>query len=87
MLMFRSHSKGVLARVSSKIDKRIGKTPIGKAIIDKLLIDKILYKEGVMYYVDNDMFAEIIGVKYNDLRSCNINAKTKEFLQGISVTK
>lgn len=87
MLMFRSHSKGVLARVSSKIDKRIGKTPMGKAIIDKLLIDKVLYKEGVMYYVDNDVFAEIIGVKYNDLRSCNINAKTKEFLQGISVTK
>lgn len=84
MLMFRSHSKGVLARFCSKIDKRIGKTPMGKAIIDKLLKDKVLYKEGVMYYVDNDVFAKIIGVKYNDIRSCNINAKTKEFLKGIN---
>lgn len=83
MLMFRSHSKGVLARVCSKIDKRIGKTEMGKAIIDKLLKEKVLYREGIMYFVDNDMFAKVIGVKYNDLRSCNINSKTKDFLTKI----
>lgn len=83
VLMFRSHSKGILARYCSKVDKRIGKTSVGKAIIDKLMATNVLWKDNSHYYINYEQFAEVIGVKYDDIRSCNINAKTKDFLSTV----
>lgn len=80
LLMFRSHSNGILARCCSKIDKRIGKTKIGKQLIKKMNDCRILSSDGVMYYINYDNFASIIGAKYNDIRSCNISDKTRKFL-------
>lgn len=83
ILMFRSHSKGVLARYCSKIDNRIRKTEIGHSIIAKLLKEKVLWSDNVCYYIDYERFASVIGVKYDDIRSCIINDKTRTFLQDV----
>lgn len=83
LLMFRSHSKGVLARYCSKIDNRIKKTEIGRSIIAKLLKEKILWTDNVYYYIDYERFASSIGVKYDDIRSCVINDKTRTFLEEV----
>lgn len=80
ILMFRSHSKGVLARYCSKIDNRIKKTEIGRSIITKLLKERVIWTDNVYYYIDYERFASIIGVKYDDIRSCIINEKTRAFL-------
>ena len=83
MLMFRTHSKGGLARCRSKIDNRIGKSPTGRAIIDRLLSEKVMYTEGAMYFINYEKFAKVIGAKYDDIRSCRINRKTQDFLNTI----
>lgn len=83
ILMFRSHSKGVLARYCSKIDNRIKKTEIGRSIISKLLNEKVLWTDNVYYYIDYERFASFIGVKYDDIRSCIINDKTRSFLEEV----
>ncbi len=83
ILMFRTHSKGGLARCCSKIDNRIGKSPMGKVIIDRLLSEKVMYMEGTMYFINYEKFAKVIGAKYDDIRSCKINRKTQDFLNTI----
>ena len=83
ILMFRSHSKGVLARYCSKIDNRIKKTEIGRSIITKLLKERVLWTDNVYYYIDYERFACIIGAKYDDIRSCIINEKTRAFLEDV----
>ena len=80
ILMFRSHSKGTLARICSKIDSRIKKNSLGRVIIESLLEDKVLYTDNLYYYINNERFASVIGVKYDDIRSCIINEKTRSFL-------
>lgn len=84
LLMFRSHKKGILARCCSKIDSRIGKTDSGKKIIDKLIEKKVLKKDNNFYIVDYDKFAEVLGSKYDDIRSSVVNDKIKEFLSSIN---
>ena len=81
--MFRSHSKGDLARYKEKIDNRIGKSKIGKMVLDSLLNKGILYPKDLMYFVDTDKLASELGVKYNDIRSSIINDKIKTFLLAI----
>lgn len=87
ILMFRSHSKGVLARYCSKIDNRIKKTEIGRCIIAKLLKERVIWSDNVYYYIDYERFASIIGVKYDDIRSCIINEKTRTFLVDVVKTQ
>lgn len=85
ILMFRSHSKGSLARCCSKIDNRIGKTDLGRAIIKGLEEKGVLESDGMFYYINSDKFAEVLGVKYDDIRSSTINEKTKSFIQSLIV--
>ena len=87
MLMFRSHSKGELARCCSKIDKRIGKSDMGRAIIAKLQDAGVMKMHDFMYFIDYNRFAEVIGAKYDDIRSGTINDNMRKFLAGISVGK
>lgn len=82
-LMFRSHSKGDLARYKEKIDNRIGNSDIGKRVINALLNKGIIYSKEIMYFVDTDKMALELGVKYNDIRSSIINDKIKRFLSNI----
>lgn len=81
--MFRSHSKGTLARICSKIDSRIKKNSLGRVIIESLLEDKVLYTDNLYYYINYERFASVIGVKYDDIRSCIINEKTRLFLKNV----
>lgn len=80
LLMFRSHSKGSLARFKEKIDNRIGKGDIGREVLDTLIKAGILYADEKMYFIDPEMMAQKLGVKYDDIRSSIINDKIKRFL-------
>lgn len=82
-LMFRSHSKGDLARYKEKIDNRVGNSEVGKKVIDALLNRGVIYSKEIMYFVDTDKLASELGVKYNDIRSSLINDKIKHFLSSI----
>lgn len=83
ILMFRSHSKGVLARYCEKIDNRIGKSPLGKALIEGLVKEGVLYSDNIMYYINSNKFAEVLGAKYDDIRSSEMNEKTVKFLESL----
>lgn len=80
ILMFRSHSKGDLARLKEKIDNRIGNSDIGKRVINALLNKGIIYSKEIMYFVNTDRMASELGIKYNDIRSSTINDKIRQFL-------
>lgn len=80
LLMFRSHSKGSLARYKEKIDNRIGKGDIGRNVLDALIQAGILYADEKMYFINPEKMAQELGVKYDDIRSSTINDKIKQFL-------
>lgn len=82
-LMFRSHSKGDLARYKDKIDNRIGNNSIGKKVLYALLERGILYSNDMLYFIDLEKMARELGVKYDDIRSSIINDKIKHFLTKI----
>lgn len=86
ILMFRSHNKGSLARCCSKIDNRIGRTELGKTIIDELKNSDVIFSDGTLYYINSNKFAEVLGLKYDDIRSSDINEKTRLFLQRVIKT-
>lgn len=81
--MFRSHSKGDLARYKDKIDNRIGNSNIGKKVLDALIEKGILYSKEMLYFIDLEKMAMELGVKYDDIRSSIINDKIKHFLANI----
>ena len=83
ILMFRSHSKGVLARYCEKIDNRIGKTPLGKTLIEGLMQKGVIYTDNTMYYIEITKFGEVLGAKYDDIRSSEMNDKIKAFLMSL----
>lgn len=82
-LMFRSHSKGDLARYKDKIDNRIGNSSIGKKVLDALIGKGILYSKEMLYFINLEKMAQELGVKYDDIRSSIINEKIKYFLGNI----
>lgn len=83
ILMFRSHSKGVLARYCEKIDNRIGKTPLGKTLIEGLMQKGVIYTDNTMYYIEITRFGEVLGAKYDDIRLSEMNDKIKAFLMSL----
>lgn len=85
ILMFRSHSKGKLARFKDKIDNRIGNVPIGEKVLTALITSGVIYTEEHLYLIDNEKMASVLGVKYDDVRSCVINEKIEKFLREIDV--
>lgn len=83
LIMFRSHSKGQLAKHHAKIDNRIGNTPLGKAVVNALLDRHIIYREDHVYIIDNDSMDKYLGVKFDDIRSCTITDAMSKFLKDI----
>lgn len=81
LLLFRSHSKGELARIKDKIDNCIGNSTVGKAIVSTLLSTGVMFEKGIMYFLDYDRLAEVLGVKYDNVQSSMKNKKVSEFLQ------
>lgn len=80
LLMFRSHSKGELARIKDKIDNCIGNSIVGRAIITALLNTGVMYENGIMYFIDYNRLAEVLGVKYDNVQSSMRNKKVADFL-------
>lgn len=83
LIMFRSHSKGQLAKHHEKIDNRIGNTLIGKAVIDALLKKHIIYQEEHVYVIDNDSMDNYLGVKFDGIRNSTITKPMLQFLDDI----
>ena len=84
--MFRSHSKGILARYKDKIDNRIGISVQGKKVITALKASGIMREDSIMYYLDNKKMADILGVKYDDIQAAVINPQVAEFINKIEET-
>lgn len=83
LIMFRSHSKGQLAKHHEKIDNRIGNTLVGKAVIDALLKKHIIYQEEHVYVIDNDSMDYYLGVKFDGIRNSTITKPMLKFLDDI----
>ena len=83
LIMFRSHSKGTLAKCCSKIDSRVGRKNTGKPVLDALLDKHIIYKKDFMYYLDMDAMDEYLGVSFDGIKECVINDKIKDFVSKI----
>lgn len=80
LLMFRSHSKGVLARYKEKIDNRIGMTAQGAEVLEALKAKEIMIESGVMYSLNNVKLASELGIKYDDVQAAVINPQITKFI-------
>lgn len=83
LIMFRSHSKGKLAKCCSKIDSRVGRKDDGKPVLNALIKNHIIYKDNFMYYLDLDAMDKYLGVSFDGIKECVINAKIKTFISQI----
>lgn len=80
LIMFRSHSKGQLAKSIAKIDNRIGNTEVGKKVLAALKTKHIIYAEEHVYIIDNSSMDKYLGVKFDGIRTCIITETMKHFL-------
>lgn len=87
ILLFRSHSKGAMAKFKDKIEHRrvLGNENIGRKVLDALIDNKILTSDQILYYIDDKMIHEKLGVSYLELRQQKINQKTIDFLNEITI--
>lgn len=86
IIMFRSHSKGQLAKHHAKIDNRIGNTQIGKAVVAALLDKHIMYRKDHVYIIDNYSMDKYLGVKFDGIRNSTITDTMMSFLNDIEKT-
>ncbi|WP_088342367.1 NACHT domain-containing protein [Robiginitalea sediminis] len=86
LILFRSHSKGVLAKYRDKIENiRVTGNPLSKLILNELVETEVLYSDNKFYYIDPDKLHVHLGLSYNDIKMQKINGKTLEFLRGIEI--
>lgn len=83
LIMFRSHSKGQLAKSHAKIDNRIGSTPLGKKVIKALVNNHIIYRDEHVYVIDNVAMDKYLGVKFDGIRNSTITNTMLKFLSDI----
>lgn len=83
LIMFRSHSKGEFAKVQSKIQNRIASKPEGKVVVDALLDAGMIYPKNRMYFINKEVMNEVLGLKFDSIRTCVINDKVTNFLQSL----
>ena len=76
LMLFRSHSKGTMARYCGKIDhRRVMKGEWEKRLLDKLLKDSILYKIGNFYHINPEQVDSFLGINWEQLRTGDFSAK------------
>ena len=83
LIMFRSHSKGQLAKSHAKIDNRIGSTPLGRNVIKALVDNHIIYRDEHVYVIDNEAMDKFLGVKFDGIRNSTITDTMLQFLSDI----
>ncbi|GET31479.1 hypothetical protein PbJCM13498_03420 [Prolixibacter bellariivorans] len=86
--LFRSHSKGRMAKFRDKIEnRRVTGNIIGEKVLEELIDKKILYSDDKFYYIDPEYMHEHLGVSYNDIKLRIINDKTIDFLNNIDISE
>lgn len=84
LMLFRSHSKGVMAKYRDKIEhKRVLRNEMGEKVLELLVKSKVLYHDTTFYYWEPDVAHEQLGITYLDLKRKIINQKTIDFLNKI----
>lgn len=84
MSLFKSHSKGRLAKYKAKIDNRrwLGSEE-WHFLLDALLSNGVLYEEGNFYFISSDCLSECLGVSYDQLRDGVMTQKIINFIKEI----
>lgn len=84
LMLFRSHSKGTMARYCGKIDhRRVMKGEWEKRLLDKLLKDSILCKIGNFYHINPAKVDSFLGINWEQLRSGDFSAKFISYVKMI----
>jgi hypothetical protein len=85
LVLFRSHSRGALAKYKAKIHhERVLRNPTGWAILQRLLKDNILTSDGNFYFLQPDNVHRHLGVSWIDLRKGDTSEKLEGYLRSIS---
>jgi hypothetical protein len=85
LVLFRSHSKGTLAKYKHKIEHvRVLGNDNGPAILERLLRDKVLTLSGNFYFLQPDHVDSHLGVSWSDLRKGHTSTKLLDYLRSIS---
>lgn len=84
MSLFKSHSKGRLAKFKDKIDNRrwLGSDE-WKFLLDALLDNGIFYVEENFYFISPDNLSKCLGVSYDQLRDGEVTPKIVDFITTI----
>lgn len=82
--LFKSHSKGRLAKFKDKIDNRrwLGSEE-WHFLLEALLDNDVLYVEDNFYFISPDNLSRCLGVSYDQLREGVVTPKIVEFIKSI----
>lgn len=84
LTLFRSHSKGALAKYKAKIEhERVAGNPIGSKVLERLRNDQIIRLEGNMYFLQPENFSKHLGVTWIELRNGVCTEKIVQYLGSI----
>lgn len=85
LVLFRSHSRGALAKYRAKIEhERVLRNPLGGAILQHLLRDQILTREGDFYFLQPENVHKHLGVSWIDLRKGRTSEKLMDYLRSVN---
>jgi hypothetical protein len=85
LVLFRSHSRGTLARYKQKIEnKRVLGNDIGEKVLKQLLRDGILTLSGTHYFLQPENVNKHLGVSWADLRKGRSSPKLLQYLLSIN---
>lgn len=84
LLSFRCDSKGQgnWAKYKNKIDMRFN-DGLGKEALEVMINEGIIYPKEFMYKIDVPLLGSRLGVKYDNLKSCNPSEKMIEFMNEV----
>ena len=81
---FASHKRGRLAKFRRKIEhERVLRGELGRRMLNALMDQGVLSRDTRFYYADRDMFAEKLGISWQELRQYKINRTLEEFLKSV----
>lgn len=82
--LFKSHSKGRMAKFKDKINnRRVCGIGVGKILLDSLLDKKVLYLEGEFYFINPDYMDKHLGLSYDQVKMGILNDKTIQFIRSL----
>ena len=87
LLLFRSHSKGSMARFRDKIEhKRVLKDSWGELLLKHLVDDKILtLRSQKFYHINPPQLSEHLNVSWDELRKGSISKEMGKYVSSIGI--